>query len=104
METYQANFPKNNCKKKKAEDYPDPVDLGDPPPAMAEWAEKVIASWNLCPSEMKCLQLLLKGMTDKEIASTLGNSEKTIKHHLHTIRLKSRCSSRCEIFAEILRL
>ncbi len=88
----------------KTKEYSAPPEVYGYPESIREWADKVIASWGLTPTEKRCLELLLKGCPDKEIAETLGNSQKTIKHHLHTVRMKSHCGSRSEIFAEILRL
>lgn len=69
-----------------------------------EWAERVIQSWGLTPTERSVLDVLLKGYSDQEIADVLQCSCKTVKHHLYSIRKKSKTESRAEIFAEILRL
>jgi DNA-binding NarL/FixJ family response regulator len=59
----------------------------------------------LSPQERRVLALLAKGGTNKEIASGLGLSEKTVKNYLSTIFEKLHVSRRAEaaaIFAQSL--
>ncbi len=84
--------------------YPPPPDLGDPPDAVAQWAKHVVDSWNLTPKERTVCDLILKGLHTEEIASVLGNGDKTVKHHIAVIFKKAGVGSRAELFSEILRL
>lgn len=42
-------------------------------------------SFGLSPRELEVLRELSKGQSNKEIAVSLGISEKTVKNHLHSI-------------------
>ncbi len=52
----------------------------------------------LTTKEKEIVRLLLKGLSNKEVAQMSGNTEKTIKFHLTTIYQKCNVSSRCELF------
>ncbi len=84
--------------------YPEPPDLGDPPTVVREWCEKVIASWKLTPKETEVCHLILQGYLTKEMAGLLGNTDKTLKHHIATIYKKAHVDSRAALFAELIRL
>lgn len=49
--------------------------------------------------EREVCELCLKGLSDKEMAQSLGISYKTVKHHLAEIRAKFGVSSRSELSA-----
>lgn len=89
---------------KRISSRPPPPDLGDPPDVIREWAEKVVQSWGLTPAEREVCDMLLKGLTDLEVAEALGRNPKTVKHQMWVIRKKAGVDSRAELFAEILRL
>jgi DNA-binding CsgD family transcriptional regulator len=88
----------------KKRTYPEPIDLGNPPDELRNWTEKVIATWNLTVKEAEITWLMLKGLKTKEIADMLGNTDKTLKHHMATIFRKAHVESRSQLFAEILRV
>jgi DNA-binding NarL/FixJ family response regulator len=50
----------------------------------------------ITPAERAVLELLVKGMTDKEIAQQLGRSEGTVKKHVSNILGKLQVRSRTE--------
>jgi DNA-binding NarL/FixJ family response regulator len=83
--------------------YPEPADVGNPPQELRTWTDRVIASWNLTPKEHVVCEFMLKGLTTLEIATALGNTDKTLKHHIAAIFGKAHVSSRAELFAEIIR-
>lgn len=82
--------------------YPEPVDVGAPPEEVRAWTDRVLASWNLTKKEHDVCELILKGLSTVEIASALGNTDKTLKHHIATIFRKAHVHTRAELFAEIL--
>lgn len=53
---------------------------------------------SLTTKEKEIVRLLLKGLSNKEVAEISGNTEKTIKFHLTTIFQKCGVSSRTELF------
>lgn len=53
---------------------------------------------SLTNKEKEIVRLLLKGLSNKEVAQISGNTEKTIKFHLTTIYQKCSVASRCELF------
>lgn len=79
-------------------------DVGEPPDAIREWAERVVATWGLTDTERDTVWLMLKGMSDQEIADILKVSHAVTRHRLDSIRKKAGVGSRGELFAEILRL
>ena len=83
--------------------YPVPADIGTPPEELRLWTDKVIATWNLTPKESIVCECMIKGLSTREIAIALGNTEKTLKHHIASIFGKANVGSRSQLFAEILR-
>jgi DNA-binding NarL/FixJ family response regulator len=51
----------------------------------------------LSDQESIVILLLLRGMTHKEIASTLGISITTVAHHLQSAKRKSGCRSAIQL-------
>lgn len=43
------------------------------------------------PSELCVVRLVIKGLSNKEIAKELGRSEKTIEKHRHNVMIKLGC-------------
>ncbi len=72
-----------------------------PPPEISEWKDYKLNQVKLTPKELFCTNLMLKGLTTKEMASVSGNTEKTLKHHIASIFKKFGVSSRAELFHEI---
>jgi two-component system, NarL family, response regulator len=56
----------------------------------------------LTPREMEVLKLLVAGLTNREIASVLGNSENTVRNHTISIFAKLYVSDRAEAVAAAL--
>lgn len=83
--------------------YPEPADVGNPPEELRVWTDRVIESWNLTRKEREVCELILKGLSTIEIAKNLGNTDKTMKHHIASIFHKAHVGSRAELFAEIIR-
>lgn len=52
----------------------------------------------LTRSELDCLISFLHGNTAKEIAAKIFKSNRTVEHHLKSIKKKLRCRSRAEIY------
>lgn len=59
---------------------------------------------DLTPQERKILQLIARGMTNKEIAAEVYLSEKTVKHYVSNILSKLGLSRRSEAAAFMARL
>ncbi len=72
-----------------------------PPPELKEWKDYQLEQAKLSPKQYLITNLLLKGLSSKEVANTTGNTEKTIKHHIAAIFCKFGVSSRAELFSEI---
>ena len=89
-------------RKARRKDYPMPPIIGDPPDAIREWAEKVIASWDLTTREREVADLVLQGFSTPEIAEMTGITDKTLKNHINTIFKKAHVGSRAELFSTIL--
>jgi len=51
---------------------------------------------DLTPRELEVLKLLVAGLTNREIASVLGNSENTVRNHTISIFAKLDVSDRAE--------
>lgn len=57
--------------------------------------------YHLTDREMNVLENLAKGLTNKEIAITLGIAEQTIKEHLKHIMEKTQVSTRTAVLAQL---
>jgi len=55
----------------------------------------------LSDAEREVLSLLLDGMTNAQIASEIGRSDKTVKNHISHILTKTKCSSRLELTVRV---
>ncbi len=73
------------------------------PPEVACKAADRAASEELSPREAEVLPLVVKGLTNPEIAGALGISLGTAKAHLRSILAKLQVSDRTEAAAEALR-
>lgn len=54
---------------------------------------------NLTPSERKVLDLIAKGMSNREIADKLGVAEKTVKNHITSLLAKMGLRRRTQVIA-----
>ena len=59
---------------------------------------------SLTPRQLDCLYYLVKGMTHKQIATTLNLSPKTIEHYLDAIKIKLDCTDRAELTTKALQM
>jgi DNA-binding NarL/FixJ family response regulator len=55
------------------------------------------ATWELTRREQQLIPLIERGLTNKEIASTLNLSEQTVKNHIHRMMRKMQSSNRLEV-------
>jgi DNA-binding CsgD family transcriptional regulator len=62
-----------------------------------------IAGWNLAGRELEVLELLVAGQRNRNIASTLGISENTVKFHVRNLFSKLNVRSRSEATALVNR-
>ena len=60
--------------------------------------------FRLTTREVSVVQHLLKGWTNKEIASALTVTEQTIKEHIKHIMAKTQTTTRTGILVHVLRL
>jgi DNA-binding CsgD family transcriptional regulator len=61
-----------------------------------------IAGKYLSNQEIKCLRLLLRGMTMKMIARCLGISPRTVEHYLENIKIKLNVNSKPELIDKMM--
>lgn len=70
--------------------------------AAIQWYKNLqLEQAGLTPKERTITELMLKGLSDQEIATAVGNTVKTVKHHTSSIRDKFKVTSRAELFAHI---
>ncbi|MEV6449024.1 response regulator transcription factor [Amycolatopsis sp. NPDC051716] len=65
--------------------------------------EPVRTEWNFTDRERHVAELLAKGLTNRQIARTLGISERTVKNHLHAIFHKLAVGDRTHAVIKLLR-
>ena len=58
----------------------------------------------LTTREKEVFKLLVSGLTTKEIASNLGNSEKTVRNHISNVMQKLGVKGRANAVIELLKL
>ena len=58
---------------------------------------RVAEAINLSQREGQIVRLLLRGMTNKEIAATLRITEKTVKHYMTELMQKMQARNRVEV-------
>lgn len=80
---------------------PGPVALVIEPATPADLAVLVAEAYGLTTRELQITQLVARGMTTAEIATTLFISPHTVRDHLKTIFTKARVSSRGELVARL---
>jgi DNA-binding NarL/FixJ family response regulator len=59
--------------------------------------EKELSAARLSAREQQIVKCLLEAKSNKEIARTLGLSEKTVKHYMTNLMTKLRVKSRLEV-------
>jgi DNA-binding CsgD family transcriptional regulator len=60
------------------------------------------SQFKLSARQIECLDLLAKGMTYKQIATTLNLSSRTVEHYIETIKTKLDCESRHDLITKYL--
>jgi len=65
---------------------------------LGHYVEQALTRARLTPKECDVARLVLKGLSNDEIAQALNNSDKTVRQHLSSIYQKSQVSSRTEFF------
>lgn len=76
--------------------------LWEEPKGLQAMVERFLDLNGLTPKEKEVVRLLLKGLSNKEIASMGDNSDRTIKFHLTSIFEKCGVKSRTELINVIL--
>ena len=71
------------------------------PRGLQSMVERFLDIHHLTPKEKEVVRLLLKGLSNKEVADIEGNTDRTIKFHLTTIFEKCGVKSRTELFNAI---
>lgn len=74
------------------------------PKSLQHCVDRGLAQLGLTGREEEVARLLLKGLTNAEIARVGGIAEKTVKQHIGQIFHKARVASRAEFFAGIFPL
>lgn len=77
------------------------VNLWEDPKGLTNLSERFFDFHSLTTKEKEITRMLLKGLSNKEIAEACGNTEKTIKFHLTIIFDKCGVKSRTELFNSI---
>ncbi|MFK4064966.1 LuxR C-terminal-related transcriptional regulator [Streptomyces sp. NPDC029674] len=80
---------------------PGPVALVIEPPAPADLAVLIAESYGLTPRELEVTQLIARGTTTAEIASTLFITPHTVRDRIKTLFAKVGVSSRGELVARL---
>jgi DNA-binding NarL/FixJ family response regulator len=74
--------------------------------SVPDWVESILRERKVRPDltsrELEVLELLLSGLTNREIGSVLGNSENTIRNHTINIFAKLEVSDRAEAVSAAL--
>lgn len=76
-------------------------DFWESPRSLQAMVERFLDVHSLTPKEKEVVRLILKGLSNKEVAEIGGNSDRTIKFHLTTIFEKCGVKSRTELFNAI---
>ena len=69
-------------------------------PRLSPAAEKTLAC--LSPAEQRVTELVVQGLSNKEIAAALNRAEPTIKHQLASTLRKFGVQSRCQLIVRLL--
>ena len=79
-----------------------PGDFYPPLPLEPPHWQAVVRAMRLSPRQSKVVELLLRGMCDKQIAATMGISEPTIRTYLDRIWARTRSHGRMELAMRVL--
>ena len=71
------------------------------PHSLQECVDRGLALLDLTSRENELARLMLKGLSNKEIAQLVRISEKTVKQHISQLFEKARVASRAEFFSSI---
>lgn len=71
----------------------------DPSPEVVDLAEPVATAGILTPRERQIVQLLVDGLSVKQVASRLGIAMQTAKNHIHHVMGKIGVSTRLQLYA-----
>lgn len=58
----------------------------------------------LTKHQRECLKYFAKGMTLKQIGTTLDLSPRTVEHYLHAAKIKLKCQDRYELIKKAYKL
>ena len=72
--------------------------LWQEPYDLAHLVDRALSRAGLTEKEAEVARLLLKGLSNEEIASATSNSDKTIRQHVTSVYRKAGVSSRAEFF------
>lgn len=75
--------------------------IWEEPKGLHSMIERFLDIHQLTPKEKEVVRLILKGLSNKEVASIGGNTDRTIKFHLTSIFSKCGVKSRTELFNAI---
>jgi DNA-binding NarL/FixJ family response regulator len=75
--------------------------LWNDPQELSHYVEQALMRARLTPKESEVARLVLKGLSNEEIASALSNSDKTVRQHLSSVYLKCGVRSRAEFFHHV---
>lgn len=62
----------------------------------------IVKAMQFSPQQAKLVELVLRGLCDKQIAATMGISEPTIRTYLQRIFVRTRTQSRMELAMRVL--
>ncbi|MEZ4370108.1 MAG: response regulator transcription factor [Polyangiaceae bacterium] len=65
---------------------------------LSHYVEQALSRARLTPKEREVAKMLLKGLSNEEIARVLNNSDKTVRQHLSSVYAKAGVASRTEFF------
>jgi DNA-binding CsgD family transcriptional regulator len=71
-------------------------------PDLRSAIEAQFSAWSLTPAEQEISMLILKGLSNKEIAAVRSASEMTIKQQANAIYRKSGIANRSQLLAFFL--
>lgn len=75
--------------------------IWEEPKGLQSLIERFLDIHALTPKEKEVVRLILKGLSNKEVAAVGGNTDRTIKFHLTSIFSKCGVKSRTELFNAI---
>jgi DNA-binding NarL/FixJ family response regulator len=75
------------------------IDAAVDPPEVVDLAEPATNAGILTPRERQIVQLLVDGLSVKQVASRLGIAMQTAKNHIHHVMTKVGVSTRLQLYA-----